>query len=63
MEIRPYSNTCPEIESVYNQISRELSANVYDRMKPSRAIRFALYKLGYQRWRGPRFIEWNENEN
>ena len=58
MDIPYWNATCPENETVYAKIERELHANVYDDLALGRAIGFAFFKLGYQRWRAAPFAEW-----
>jgi len=58
MNIPNWTVTCPEDETVHAKIEREMRANIYDDLSLARAVGFAFYKLGYQRWRAASFAEW-----
>jgi hypothetical protein len=58
MDIPNWTATCPENETVHAKIERELHANVYDDLDLGRAVGFAFYKLGYQKWRAAPFAAW-----
>jgi len=58
MNIPNWTVTCPEDETVHAKIEREMRANIYDDLILARAVGFAFYRLGYQRWRAAPFAEW-----
>lgn len=59
MEIRAYDESCPEIESVYLKIVKELARDLYATWNRERAIRMVYSRLGYQNWRAHNLIEWD----